>query len=64
MIKRASMPRDLNSMAAAVVVQTTTHEPEAHPYEAKDPVAVELDRKGGNWGAREARRVARREPQA
>lgn len=56
MTKRSSKPRDLNSMATAVVAQSTTDVPEADPYGGKDPAAVEL-------GRREARGVAQREPQ-
>jgi len=52
MPKRSSKPRDLNAMAAAVVAQSTSDEPEPDPYEGKDPAAVELGRKGGKKGGK------------
>jgi hypothetical protein len=61
MPKRSSKPRDLNSMAAAIVAQSV--DPEDHgddPYEGKNPAAVELGRLGGRKGgkARAARLTA------
>jgi len=52
MPKRSGKPRDLNAMAAAVVAQSTSEEPEPDRYEGKDPAAVELGRKGGQKGGR------------
>lgn len=53
MPKRSSKPRDLNSMAAAIVGQATDPEDEGDdPYEGKDPAAVELGRKGGKKGGK------------
>jgi hypothetical protein len=51
MPKRSSKPRDLNSMAAAVVNQSTDPEDQGDdPYEGKNPAAVELGRLGGQKG--------------
>jgi len=51
MPKRSSKPRDLNSMAAAIVAQsTTTDEPVVG--EPKDQRAVESGRAGGLTGGR------------
>jgi hypothetical protein len=50
MPKRSSKPRDLNSMAAAVVAQSTSDEPEPDPDEGKNPAAVALGRLGGKKG--------------
>jgi hypothetical protein len=52
MPKRSSKPRDLNALAAAIVAQSTSDEPEADPYEGKNPAAVELGRLGGLKGGR------------
>ena len=53
MPKRSSKPRDLNSMAAAIVNQATDPDDEGDdPYEGKDPAAVELGRKGGLKGGK------------
>lgn len=52
MPKRSSKPRDLNSMAAAIVAQGTSEEPVPDPYEGKNPAAVELGRLGGKKGGK------------
>lgn len=53
MAKRSSKPRDLNSMAAAIVAQSVDPDDEGDdPYEGKDPAAVELGRKGGQKGGK------------
>jgi hypothetical protein len=51
MPKRSSKPRDLNSMAAAIVAQSTDPDDQGDdPYEGKNPAAVELGRLGGKKG--------------
>jgi hypothetical protein len=51
MPKRSSKPRDLNSMAAAIVDQATDPDDQGDdPYEGKNPAAVELGRLGGKKG--------------
>ncbi len=52
MPKRSSKPRDLNSMAAAIVNQATSDEPESEPDEGKNPAAVALGRLGGQKGGK------------
>lgn len=52
MPKRSSKPRDLNAMAAAIVTQATSDEPEPDPDEGKDPAAVSLGRRGGLKGGK------------
>jgi hypothetical protein len=53
MPKRSSKPRDLNSMAAAIVNQSTDPDDTGDdPYEGKDPAAVERGRSGGQKGGR------------
>lgn len=53
MPKRSSKPRDLNSLAAAVVAQSTNPEDKGvDPYEGKNPAAVELGRLGGKKGGK------------
>jgi hypothetical protein len=53
MPKRSSKPRDLNSMAAAIVGQATDPEDKGDdPYEGKNPAAVELGRLGGKKGGK------------
>lgn len=52
MPKRSSKPRDLNAMAAAIVAQSTTDEPEPDADEGKNPAAVELGRLGGKKGGK------------
>jgi hypothetical protein len=43
---------DLNRLAASIVADATSDEPEPDPYEGKDPAAVELGRRGGLKGGR------------
>jgi hypothetical protein len=53
MPKRSSKPRDVNSMAAAIVAQATDPEDQGDdPYEGKNPAAVELGRLGGAKGGK------------
>jgi hypothetical protein len=52
MPKRSSKPRDLNAMAAAIVDQATSDEPEPDSDEGKNPAAVELGRLGGKKGGK------------
>lgn len=53
MAKRSSKPRDTNSMAAAIVAQSTDDEDRGDdPYEGKNPAAVELGRLGGQKGGK------------
>lgn len=53
MAKRSSKPRDVNSMAAAIVAQSTDPEDQGDdPYEGKDPTAVGLGRRGGLKGGK------------
>jgi hypothetical protein len=53
MQKRSSKPRDVNSMAAAIVAQSTDPEDVGDdPYEGKNPAAVELGRLGGKKGGK------------
>ena len=52
MPKRSSKPRDLNALAAAIVAQSISDEPEPDPYGGKNPAAVELGRLGGKKGGR------------
>jgi hypothetical protein len=52
MPKRSSKPRDLNALAAAIVAQSTSDEPEPDPYKGKNPAAVELGRLGGKKGGK------------
>jgi len=49
---RSRKPRDLNEMASAIVERATSDEPEADPYEGKNPAAVELGRLGGKKGGK------------
>lgn len=51
MAKKSKKPRDLNSMAAAIVADATTDD-ESDPYEGKNPAAVELGRRGGQKGGK------------
>ena len=61
MAKKSSKPRDTNSMAAAIVRQSTDPEDQGDdPYEGKHPAAVELGRLGGQKGG--AARAARLTP--
>lgn len=53
MPKRSSKPRDLNSMAAAIVAQSVDpNDKGTDPYEGKNPAAVELGRLGGKKGGK------------
>ena len=52
MAKRSSKPRDVNSMAAAIVNQSTNDEPVPDPDEGKNPHAVALGRAGGLKGGK------------
>jgi hypothetical protein len=53
MPKRSSKPRDLNSMAAAIVEQSVDPDDKGDdPYEGKNPAAVELGRLGGKKGGK------------
>lgn len=53
MAKRSSKPRDTNSMAAAIVAQSTDDDDQGDdPYEGKNPAAVELGRLGGKKGGK------------
>lgn len=73
MSKRSRKPRDLNSMAAAIVEQATSDEPEPDADQGKNPAAVTLGRLGGKKGGRaraerltpeERSEIARRAAQA
>ena len=66
MPKRSSKPRDLNKLAASIVESATSGEPEADPYEGKNPAAVELGRLGGQKGgkARAAKLTAEQRSEA
>ncbi len=61
MPKRSSKPRDLNSMAAAIVNEATSDEPEPDSDEGKNPAAVALGRLGGQKGGKA--RAARLSPE-
>jgi hypothetical protein len=52
MPKRSRKPADLNKLAASIVDDATTDEPEEDQDEGKDPAAVELGRKGGKKGGK------------
>lgn len=52
MPKRSSKPRDLSSLAKAIVDQATSDEPTPDPYDGKNPAAVELGRLGGQKGGK------------
>lgn len=52
MPKRSSKPRDLNAMAAAIVSDATDESPAVDADEGKDPLAVELGRRGGRKGGK------------
>lgn len=52
MAKRSSKPRDLNSMAAAIVAQSVNDEPVPDPDAGKNPHAVALGRAGGLKGGK------------
>ena len=65
-------PADLNRLAASIVADATSDEPEPDPYEGKNPAAVELGRQGGLKGGRaraekltpEQREIARKAARA
>jgi hypothetical protein len=61
MAKRSSKPRDVNSLAAAIVAQSTSDEPVLDPDEGKNPHAVALGRMGGKKGG--AARAAKLTPE-
>lgn len=48
---RKRRPADLNKLAASIVADATSEEPD-DPYQGKDANAVELGRKGGLVGGR------------
>jgi hypothetical protein len=51
--RKSAKPRDLNSMAAAIVAQSVDPEDQGDdPYEGKNPAAVELGRLGGKKGGK------------
>lgn len=51
MAKKSGKPRDTNSMAAAIVAQSTDEDDHGDdPYEGKDREAVDRGRMGGNRG--------------
>jgi hypothetical protein len=52
MPKRSSKPRDLNAMASAIVSDAIGETPAADADEGKDPLAVELGRRGGRKGGK------------
>ena len=45
-------PADLNRLAASIVADAVSEEPEPDPYDGKNPAAVELGRLGGLKGGR------------
>lgn len=49
---RKKRPADLNRLAASIVADATSDEPDPDPYEGKNPAAVELGRKGGLKGGK------------
>jgi hypothetical protein len=53
MPKPPSKPRDVNSVALAIVNQSTDPDDQGDdPYEGKNPAAVELGRLGGQKGGK------------
>lgn len=52
MPKRSRKPSDLNKLAASIVDDATSDEPQPDPDEGKDPAAVELGRRGGKKGGK------------
>ena len=53
MSRKSAKPRDLNSMAGAIVAQSVDPEDQGDdPYEGKNPAAVELGRLGGKKGGK------------
>ncbi len=49
---RKKRPADLNRLAASIVADATSEEPEPDPYEGKNAAAVELGRQGGLKGGK------------
>jgi hypothetical protein len=49
---RKRRPADLNRLAASIVADGTSEEPDPDPYAGKNPAAVELGRQGGLKGGR------------
>ena len=49
---RTKKPRDVNVLAAAIVHEATSDEPEQDETPEKNPAAVELGRRGGLKGGR------------
>ncbi len=49
---RKKRPADLNRLAASIVADATSEEPEPDPYEGKNPAAVKLGRQGGRKGGK------------
>ncbi len=49
---RKKRPADMNRLAASIVADATSEEPEPDPNEGKNPAAVELGRQGGLKGGR------------
>ena len=49
---RSRKPRDLNSLAAAIVADATTEDKPEPPEDTRDPAAVALGRKGGLKGGK------------
>ena len=45
-------PRDVNELAARIVAEATSDEPQRDPDAGKDPAAVSLGRKGGLKGGK------------
>jgi hypothetical protein len=52
MPKRSGKPRDLNSMAAAIVAQSTSDEDVPNPDEGRNPAVVAPGRLGGQKGGK------------
>jgi hypothetical protein len=44
--------RPISRLAASIVTDATSEEPEPDPYEGKKPAAIELGRQGGRKGGR------------
>lgn len=45
-------PADLNKLAASIVADAVSEEPDDDPYDGKNPAAVELGRQGGLKGGK------------
>ena len=61
MPKRSSKPDDLNAVASAIVSSAPGEVPAVESDEGKDPLAVELGRRGGRKGGKA--RAARMTPE-